>query len=359
MTTLLLLLLYIQFVNEYVFLLPRNPYLTYIITILIFCCVLIIILQKKFKNIDKTIVVYFLCIPLVLVNDSFLASVNIFGFVLYLRSKANISIKKLGILLFIINFAVIVIVLLRIYENSDLIKVWGKKLNRDIVVHGFNNPNTEAEFYYFCALGLWLAINDKYIRSLFVLLIIIVAYSLTSGRSYLLASASLIIVDLFSGRKMLRHYKIFLIGIPIIVTILSFIIGYLTKDLYISAIDTGLAGRLFMFGYIIKRLDIFKFFFGFKDIMSAGVALDVSTFAIFTTRGIVMLVFLLVCYVKYIKTIGVRYYKYLPAIISIVIAAVTLPMLAWFSISMVIFLCLLEHTRKINNELNHRYCTGI
>jgi hypothetical protein len=303
--------------------------------------------------------VYFLCIPLVLINDSFLASVNIFGFVLYLRSKTSISIKKLGILLFIINFVVIVIVLLRIYENSDLVKVWGKKLNRDIIVHGFNNPNTEAEFYYFCALGVWLAISDKYIRSLLVIMITIVAYLLTSGRSYLLASASLVIVDLFSRRSMFRHYKRFLIGIPIIVTILSFIIGYLTRGMYIKTIDMGLAGRLFFFGYIIDKLDIFKFFFGIKDIMSAGVALDVSTFAIFATRGIVMLIFLLICYVKYIKTISVRYYKYLPAISSIVIAGITLPMLAWFSINMVILLCLLEHTRKINNELNNRYCPGI
>jgi len=303
--------------------------------------------------------VYFLCLPMVLINDSFLASVNIFGFVLYLRSKANISIKKLGLLLFIINLAVIVIVLFRIHNNNDLVRVWGKKLNRDIIVHGFNNPNTEAEFYYFCALGVWLAVSNKYIRSLFVIMISIAAYLLTSGRSYLLASASLVIVDFFSGRKILRHYKKFLIGIPIIITILSFIIGYLTKGLYLSTIDSGLAGRLFFFGYIINKLNIFTFLFGIKNIMSAGVALDVSTFAVFATRGIIMLVFLLICYVKYIKTISVRYYKYLPAITSIVIAGITLPMLAWFSINMVIFLCLLEHTRKINNELNHRYYTGI
>jgi len=250
-------------------------------------------------------------------------------------------------------------VLLRIYENNDLVKVWGKKLNRDIIVHGFNNPNTEAEFYYLCALGVWLAINNKYIRSLFVIIITIAAYKLTSGRIYLLASASLVIVDLFSGRILFRHYKIFLIGIPILVTIVSFIIGYLTRGLYISAIDSGLAGRLFFFGYIIDKLDIFTFLFGFKNILSGGAVLDVSTFAIFATRGIVMLIFLLVCYVNYIKTISIRYYKYLPAITSIVITSITAPTLSWFSINMVILLCLLEHTRKINNELNHRYCTCI
>jgi hypothetical protein len=254
---------------------------------------------------------------------------------------------------------VIVIVLYRIYGNNDLVRVWGKKLNRDIVVHGFNNPNTEAEFYYFCALGIWLIINNRFIRNVLVIIISIIAYQLTLGRTYLLATASLVIIDLFSGRKLFRYYKKILIITPIIVTILSFMIGYLTRGLYLSDIDSGLAGRLFFFGYIINKLDIFKFFFGIKNIMSDGVAFDISTFAIFTTRGIVMLVFMLVCYVKYINTISVRYYRYLPAITSIVIAGITLPMLAWFSINMVILLCLLEHTRKINNELNHRYCTRI
>jgi hypothetical protein len=240
-----------------------------------------------------------------------------------------------------------------------MVRVWGKKLNKDIVVHGFNNPNTEAEFYYFCSLGIWLAINNKYIRSFFVIIITIAAYLLTSGRTYLLASASLVMVDLFSGGKLLRYYKRILISMPIIVTLLSFTIGYVTRDVYIISIDEGLAGRLFFFGYIINKLDIFKFLFGFKNIMSDGVALDVSTFAIFATRGIVMLIFMLSCYVKYIKSINTRYYKYLSAITSIVIAGITLPMLAWFSINMVVFLCLLEHTRKINNELNYRYCTRI
>jgi hypothetical protein len=129
--------------------------------------------------------------------------------------------------------------------------------------------------------------------------------------------------------------------------------------MYISFIDAGLAGRLFFFGHIMDRLNLFNMLFGFRNIMSDGVALDVSTFAIFVTRGIVMLIFMLFCYVKYIKTISLRYYKYLPAITSIVTAGITLPMLAWFSINMIIFLCLLEHTRKINNEFNNRYCSHI
>jgi len=359
MTALLLLFLYIQFVNEYVFLLPRNPYLTYIITILIFCFIFIIFCQKITKKIDKASVAYFLCLPFVLINASFLASVNIFGFALYLRTKKNISISRLGTLLFVINLTVIVIVLLRIYENNDLVRLQGEKLGRDIFVHGFNNSNTEAEFYYFCALGIWLAVGNKYIRNFLVILASIAAYLLTFGRTYLLASASLVIVDLFSGRKLFWHYRKFLIGIPIIATILSFIIGYLTRGMYISTIDTGLAGRFFFFGYIMDNLDIFKFLFGFKFTSNDRVVLDVSTFAIFATRGIVMLIFLLICYVKYIKTISLRYYRYLPAITSIVIAGITLPALAWFSINMVILLCLLEHTRKINNELNYNRCSRI
>jgi hypothetical protein len=182
---------------------------------------------------------------------------------------------------------------------------------------------------------------------------------LTSGRTYLLASASLVMVDLFFTRKFFRYYKKSLIGLPILVTILSFIIGYLTRGLYIAIIDSGLAGRFFFFGYIMNNLNLFKFLFGFRFTSNDSITLDVSTFAIFATRGIVMLVFMLSCYVKYIKTISSRYYRYLPAITSLVIAGITLPMLAWFSINMVILLCLLEHTRKINNELNYRYCTRI
>jgi len=358
MTTLLLLILYIQFVNEYIFQLPRIPFLTYIITILIFCYVFLLFLQKINKKIDKLMVAYFLCLPLVLINESFLASVNIFGFALYLRSKKNISIDKIGKYLFFINLAVIVILFIRIHKDSELVRVIGKKLDRELVVHGFNNPNTEAEFYYFCALGAWLGIKNKILRNLLVIAITIIAYQLTFGRTYMIATAILFLFDIFINKKFLKHYKFILILIPLTVTILLFIYGYLTRGMYVRSIDEGLAGRLLFSGFVMNDLDIYKFFFGNKLDMTK-VVLDVSTFAIFATRGIVMLVVMFICYIKYILAINSNYYKYLPAIASLIVAGITLPMLAWFSINMVIFLCLLEHTRKINYEFNYNHSSRL
>jgi hypothetical protein len=355
------MLLYAQFVREYIFLLPRSPYFTYVITIIIFCFAILYILEKINKKIDLTLLVYFLCIPLVLINESFLASVNIFGFALYTRSKKNISIKTLGTILFIFHVIILIILIFRICADRELVRVWGNKLDKDIVIHSFNNPNTEAEFFFFCALAFWLIIKNKYLRNLLVLIITIIGYSMTYGRSYMLALLALIISDLFISKKRVVFYKYFLIIIPLSITVLSFIIGYVMRNGNIVISDVGLSGRFFVFGYIMERMDIFKLFFGFKNIMAdknISIPLDVSVFAIFATRGIVMLIFLLLQYIKYIKNIK-HYYKYVPAIISIVIAGIALPMMAWFSINMVLFICLAEHQRKINNEFNNNYCSHI
>jgi hypothetical protein len=312
------------------------------------------------KKIDKFILTYTLCIPLVFVNESFLASANIWGFVLYLRSKKNISIKKLGDILSILNLTVIIILIVRIYNNNELVRVWGKKLGKDIIVHGFNNPNTEAEFYYFCILCIWFIIKNRYSRMLFVTAITTLAFFLTSNRSYTGAAAILLMFDIFPVRKYLQYCKLFLIVIPILVTILSFIIGYFTRGLYINSIDPGLAGRFFLIGYVMNNLNLFDFLFGNRSIMANGrIALDVSVFAIFATRGIVMLIFMLVCYTNYIKYINKNNCKYLPAIMSIVIAGITLPMLAWFSINMIILLVLLEYTRRTSCVRNNNYCSGL
>jgi hypothetical protein len=313
------------------------------------------------KKIDLTLFVYFLCIPLVLLNESFLASVNIFGFALYVRSKKRISVKNLGIILFIINVIIIIILAFKICTDNEVVRVWGKKLDKDIVVHGFNNPNTEAEFFYFCVLAVWLVVRNKYLRGLFALIITIIGYKMTYGRSYMLASLALVLADLFISQKKIIWYKYFLIAVPLLVVIVSFIIGFIARNVNIVILDSGLSGRFFVFGYVMKRMDMFKLFFGFKNIMignDGGLPLDVSVFAIFATRGIVMLIFLLVQYIKYIKYIN-YYYKYVPAIMSIVIAGITLPMMAWFSINMVLFLCFVEYQRKINNEFSHNYCANL
>jgi len=351
MTIILLLFLYMQFVNEYIFQLPRNPYFTYIITVIIFGFVLMFFFQKLTSGkIDKLMIAYFICLPLVLINESFIASINIFGFALYLRNKEVISIEKLGKTIFIINLIVIIILAVRIYENNELVRVWGQKLGRDIIVYGFNNPNTQAEFFYFCALGVWLAIKNKYLRNILVVIIALVAYHISLGRTYLLATISLSIVDFVINAKLFRYYKFFLVVTPIMVTIMMFVFGYLTRGLYVGGIiDSGVAGRLFFSGYIMGNLDLFRFFLGFSNIMTY-IILDVSTFAIFATRGMIMLIFMLYCYIKYVRAISSHHYRYFPAIVSSVMAGITLPMLAWFSINMIIFLCLLEHARKINHS---------
>jgi hypothetical protein len=306
----------------------------------------------KVAVINRALLAYLLCLPLVLINKSFLASINIFGLVLYLRTKKNISIRNLGLLSFFINITILIILIIRISADRNLIRVWGGKLGRDIVVHSFNNPNTEAEFFYFCALGVWFIIKNKYLRTISVTIIVAVGYQMTSGRSYLLASALLIITDLFINKKRLPFFKKILIAAPVAVTILSFVIGYITRNMaFFYSLDDGLAGRLFILGYIIKQLDPLKLLVGFSNIMTGDYPIDVSTFAIFATRGIVMLVFLLAQYIKYIRYIS-SYYKYVPAMMSLVVAGLMLPSMAWFSINMVIFLYLAEDSRKKNKEFS-------
>lgn len=350
MIHILLIILYLQFVNEFIFQLPRSQLCTYLVTGIIFIFCILLFMYKLKTKVTKTIVLYFSCLPLIFLNPSFLASVNIFGFALYLRNKKEVSIKYLSMSFLLINLSIIFMQIMRIWGDRSLIRVWGEKFGENVIVRGFNNPNTEAEFYYLFTLSIWFIIRNKFIRNAVVFVLAIIVFQLTLGRMFSFAILALCFTDLITSRRLLRLYKFMIISIPIIITFVLFVAGYLLRDSYIPAIDTGLAGRLFFIGQIMSNLNIYNFLFGFVGIITV-ITLDVSTFAIFATRGIIMLVFMFICYVKYIDKITHRY-KYFPAIVSIVITSITSPTLSWFSISMVIFLCLLEHARKQYYEFN-------
>jgi hypothetical protein len=253
---------------------------------------------------------------------------------------------------------VAIFLVFRIPANAGLVKPWGEKLGKTVVLYGFNNPNTEAEFFYFCGLSVWFIIRNKYLRLISVAAMMIAGYQLTSGRSYLLASAALIMSDMFINKKRLKYFKGFLIVVPLVVSVMSFVIGFIVRDTNFAFFDVGMYGRFFVFGYFIKRLNLFNLFFGFNIMSEIGsgesnfIPLDVSVFAVFATRGIVMLAFFLIQYIKYIRNIGPSYYKYVPAMMSLVIAGQMLPSMAWFSVNMIIFLYLAEDSRKNNGKHN-------
>jgi hypothetical protein len=353
MAKIILALLYVQFFVTYI-LDGKIPVITYIVTFFIFTAIFIYACFNL-KKIDKTVFIYVLFLALAVLNKSFIIAANMTGYAVYIKRNKTGSIKSIAGLFVLLNILFILACAYMISINTDMIKSWGYKFDREIVLYGFHNPNSEALFLFLCTLSLWLFCGNKLLRIAIVIGLTYLNFQLTYGRTYILAAAGIVLADLFLKKRRKKPLLFLLAAIPAAVSAVSFFIAYMTRNIGLasSEMDSGLLGRFMIYGYVFRQLTPFRFLFGINEEITYP--LDGSFFAIFATMGFFVFLYLLIQYRKHAARIDYRNFKYIPAMFGIILAGVTESALALFSINTVLLITLLVNHLDIHYERNNNH----
>ena len=342
MNIIIFLLLYIQFFAIYI-LQTDVPVVTVLITALIFINIYRSICFT-YDRVDKLIFIYMLCLCLGFINRAFIICANIIGYVIYMRHNNKISVRNIAGYCIILNAIFILACTFMIATDPTLIRVWGYKFDREIVLYAFHNPNSKALFLFLCSLSLWLFIRNKIFRIGILVVMTFLIYWLTYGRTFTFANIGLLLADFYNKKSRMKYFSFFLVLTPIIVSIFSFVIAIIARNVTIIIYDEGIHGRFWVYGHLLGNMSFFNILFGINEEIT--VPLDGSFFAIFATMGIFMFMYLLIIYCKAIININKNIIKYIPAIIAIILAGITESALALFSINTVFLVMLLVISGK-------------
>jgi hypothetical protein len=80
-----------------------------------------------------------------MINKAFIISANIIGYALYVKSKKGkgpYSVRSLAGFCILLNVLFILVCIFMISNDKSLIKTWGYKFDKEIVLYCFNNPNS-------------------------------------------------------------------------------------------------------------------------------------------------------------------------------------------------------------------------
>jgi hypothetical protein len=312
------------------------------------------------KKVDKSVFIYILCLLFGLINKAFLVAANIIGYALYVKEKKKngpYSVRSFAGFCILLNVLFILVCIVMMSDDRSLIKTWGYKFDKEIVLYCFNNPNSEALFLFLCLMSVWLFLKNKPLRIITVIILTYFNYRLTYGRTFFFASIGLIVADMMIKKRNVNFFSWILVLIPIVVFLLSLGIGLVTMNYTITFYDEGMLGRFLMYGRLLRMMTPFNFIFGISE--ELDFPLDGSFFALFVTMGFFMFMYLLVQYIKYIKKLDIRYSSFIAAIFGLILSGVTESALALFSINSVLLITLLVSLRRVDFERHNNYCSRI
>jgi hypothetical protein len=294
------------------------------------------------------------------INKAFIISANMIGYALYIKkiNRRESSIRDMAGFCVFLNFIFITICIFMVSLDNSLIRVWGYKFGKKIILYCFNNPNSEALFLFLCLLSIWLFCKNKLFRIVIVVILACFSFKLTYGRTFFIAALGLIMIDILIKKNRVNFFSCMLILIPIIAFLISVCIGLVTRRYIINFHDNGLLGRFLVHGIFLKKMTFFNFVFGFTE-EKINAPLDGSFFAIFVIMGFFMFMYLLVQYIKYIKNFDSHYSNYIPAMAGIVLTGITESTLAFFSINTVLLITLLVGSRRVSIGRHNGYCSSI
>jgi hypothetical protein len=282
------------------------------------------------------------------------------GYAFYLKTKKikGTDIRGLAGLCIFLNAIFILVCICMAANDRSLIKIWGYKFDKEIVLYCFKNPNSESLFLFLCILSIWLFCKKKLLRIIIVAILAYISFRLTYGRTFFFAEIGLILADMLMNKNRMKFLRYILMSVPVVVFVLSLGVGLIAMNYSIEFYDLGLLGRFLYYGRSLSMMTFSYFIFGMPE-EKINFAFDGSFFVLFVTMGFFMFVYLLKHYIKYIKKLDDRYSDFAPAIFCLILGGVTESLLAYFSVNTFFLITLLVSLRKIRLECDNDNCSRI